>query len=127
MYKYIVATTCFSLKNFSQIIYHALNTVFISRCQKFKIYSANAIMMAKVFKYLPKSEPAIHTRSLKKLFQSISHNSCENTCSGVFFYLCVDYIFSLFQAYNPVLRLLLFRADQHFLFYFTLCSFRRSY
>ena len=35
---------------------------------KIKIYFANTVMIANIFKYLPKSEAAIHTRSLKKLF-----------------------------------------------------------
>ena len=33
-----------------------------------QIYSANAIMIANVLKYLPKSEEVVHTCSLKKLF-----------------------------------------------------------
>ena len=80
---------------------------------KIQIYSANTTMMANVFKYLkylPKSEQQPFTLVLK-LFRSISHNSQENTCAGVFFDMCVDYIFSLFQAYHLVLRLFLFRAD----------------
>ena len=60
---------------------------------KIQIYSANAIMMAYVFKYLLKSEEAVHICSLKKLFWSISDNSLENACAWVFF--CVDYIFHL--------------------------------
>ena len=35
---------------------------------KIQIYSKNAIMIANIFKYLPKSEEAVHTCSLKKLF-----------------------------------------------------------
>ena len=66
-----------------------------------------------IFKYLPKSEKAVHTCSLKNLFRSTSDNSQENACSGVSF--CVDL---LFQAYHlvlrlHVLRLSLFIADQH--------------
>ena len=67
-----------------------------------QIYSANAIMIANIFKYLPKSEEAVHTCSLKKLFWSISDNSQENACAGVSF--CVDYIFSLFH-FKPTILL----------------------
>ena len=92
MYRYIIAAnTYFSGKNFSLTI-----SCFIGgfhRCQKFKY--ANAIMIASVFKHLPKSEEAIHTCSLKKLFWSISGNPQKSTYAGVSF--CVDYIFSLFH------------------------------
>ena len=39
-----------------------------SQMPKIQIYSANAIIIANVFKYLLKSEEAVHTCSLKKLF-----------------------------------------------------------
>ena len=52
-------------------------------------------MIANVFKYLPKSETAVHTCYLKKLFWSISDNSQENVRAGVS--ICKDYIFSLFH------------------------------
>ena len=45
-------------------------------------------MIANVFKYLPKSEEAVHSCSLKNLVWSISGNSEENVCAGVSF--CVD-------------------------------------
>ena len=70
-YPCIAANTYFSGKNFSLTI-----SCFIGgfhRCQKFKY--ANAIMIASVFKHLPRSEEAVHTCSLKKLFWSISYNS----------------------------------------------------
>ena len=52
-------------------------------------------MIANVFKYLPKSEEAVHSCYLKNLVWSISGNSEENVRAGVSF--CVDYIFSLFH------------------------------
>ena len=39
-----------------------------SQMPKIQIYSANAIMIANVFKYLPKSQKAVQTCSLKELF-----------------------------------------------------------
>ena len=39
-----------------------------SQIPKIQIYSANAIMIANVLKYLHKSEEAVHTCALKKLF-----------------------------------------------------------
>ena len=91
---------------------------------KIQIYSANAIMIANIFKYLPKSEAVVQTCSLKKLFWSISDNAQENTCAGDSF--CVDHIFSLFHFEPTILflRLFLLIADQYFFFYFT--SFRTS-
>ena len=56
----IIAALYFSGKNFSQTRF--------SKMPQIQIYSANAIMIANVFKYLPKSEEAVHTFSLKKLF-----------------------------------------------------------
>ena len=63
---------------------------------KIQIYSANAIIMANVFKYLPKSEAIIHTCSLKKLSRSVSHNRPENTCAGVYF----SYIWTIFFQFH---------------------------
>ena len=68
---------------------------------KIQIYSANAIMIANVFKYLPKSQKAVHTCSLKELFWSVSDNSQENACGGISF--CVDYIFSLLYFKRNIL------------------------
>ena len=67
-----------------------------------QIYSANAIMIANVFKYLPKSEEAVHTFSLKKLFWNTSDNSQENACAGLYF--CMNYIFSLLH-FKPTILL----------------------
>ena len=65
MYRYIAATIYFSGENY----YPALNTVFkLLQVPKIEIYFANAIMMANVFRYIPKSEAAVHTCFLKKLF-----------------------------------------------------------
>ena len=38
-------------------------------------------MVANAFKYLPKSDTAVYTCYLKKLFISISDNSQENACA----------------------------------------------
>ena len=110
------ATKYFFQGNIFPKQYHALKTIScfkLLQMPKIQRYSANAIMMANVFKYLkhfPKSEQQPFTRVLK-LFWSISHNSQESTCAGAFFDMRVDYTFSLFQAYHLVLRLFLFRAD----------------
>ena len=69
--------------------------------QKTRIYSTNAIMIANVFKYLHKSERAVYTCSLKKLFWSISDNSQENARAGLSFFK--DYIFSLFHSELTIL------------------------
>ena len=67
MYRYIVATIYFSGEIFPKQ-HHVLNTVFkLLQMPKIQIYSAYAIMMANAFKYLPKSEAAVYTCSLKKL------------------------------------------------------------
>ena len=88
------------------------------RMPKIQIYSENAIMIANIFKYLPKSEAVVHTCSLKKLFWSISDNSQENTCAGASF--CVVYFFHCFVSSLTCFKTLFILADQHFLFYFTI-------
>ena len=52
---------------------------------KIQIYSTNAVMMVNIYKYLPKSEAAVSTCSLKKLVGSILHNSRENICAETSF------------------------------------------
>ena len=68
MYIYIVATIYFSGENFSQTVSCFKYSFQIAADAKLEIYFANTIMMASVFKYLPKSEAAVHTCSFKKLF-----------------------------------------------------------
>ena len=49
--------------------YRGLNAVFkLLQMPKIEIYSANAIMVGNVFKYLPNSEATVHMCSLTKLF-----------------------------------------------------------
>ena len=70
-----------------------------SQMPRIQIYSANAIVIGNVFKYLSKSEVAVHKCSLKKLFCSISDNSQENASRGISF--CVDIFFHCFILSIP--------------------------
>ena len=93
----VVATIYFSAKNFSQTISCFRHGFHSAK----KLNYANALVTPNIFKYLPKSEEAVHPCSLKKLFRSISDNSQKSACAVVSF--CVDYIFSLLHFKHTIL------------------------
>ena len=72
---------------------------------KIQIYSANAVMMANVFKYLPKSEAAVHTCSLKNLSEVFHIIHRKTPVQESLFDICMDYISSLFH-FEPTILLL---------------------
>ena len=94
MYRYIAASICFSGKFFSkkiscfkyvfQIALYAKNSNIFCKCN----YDGQHFQVV-----VPKSEAAVYTCSLEKLFRSISHNSQESICAEAFFDMCGLYFF----------------------------------
>ena len=91
MYSDIVATMYFSEKIFSQTILcfkYVFNLLQISKIQR---YSKNAIIMANVFKYLPRSEAAVYMCSLKRCSEVFSIIHREVPGQESLLGICVDF------------------------------------